>query len=98
METDQILGQIFRKQPSLRQMIREALLTRSQIERNAVRHRHEDIVYCVLSLQRHHQFSTKDAIAGTISAIAFDDPDFRLDFDAIAAIAPKRYLANPLPS
>jgi hypothetical protein len=98
MQTDQILEQIFsKKKPSLREMIRQAIADLPPQHKQLVRTRFKDIQFCALTLIKHHQFSERDAIAGTIAAIDFSNPDFKLVFKAIAANAPKRYVVDRLP-
>ena len=99
METDKILAQIFNKnKPSLRQMVRQAIADLPTQQQRIARDRFHDINYCVNTLRKHYQFSERDAIAGTIAAIDFSNPEFMLDFKAIASSAPKKYIANPLPN
>jgi hypothetical protein len=62
-----------------------------------VRKRFKDVHFCVLAIINYDQFSARDAIEGTIAAINFSDPDFKLDFKAIAANSPKRYIVDRLP-
>lgn len=98
MQTDKILEQIFSKRkPSLREMIRQAIADLPQESQRVVRDRFKDVHFCVLALINYRQFPARDAIDGTIAAIDFNDPNFVLVFDAIAANSPKRYIANPLP-
>jgi|GEM_PF-3520381 len=98
MQTDKILKQIFsKKKQSLREMIRQAIANLPQEHQRIATRRLKDISFCVLSLINHRQFPAQDAIDGTIAAIDFNNPNFVLIFDAIAANTPKRYIANPLP-
>jgi hypothetical protein len=98
MQTDKILEQIFsKKKRSLREMIRQAIADLPKDHQRIVKGRFKDVQYCILTLIKHHQFSERDAIAGTIAAIDFSNPDFKLVFKAIAANAPKRYVVDRLP-
>ena len=98
MQTDKILEQIFsKKKPSLRQLIRQAIADLPQEHQRIVRDRFKDVHFCILTMIKYDQFSERDAIDGTIAAINFNDPDFKLDFKAIAANSPKRYIVDRLP-
>lgn len=98
MEADKILEQIFsQKKPSLRQLIRQAIANLPQENQQIVRKRFKDVHFCILTMIKYDQFSERDAIDGTIAAINFSDPDFKLDFSAIAANTPKRYIVDRLP-
>jgi hypothetical protein len=77
-------------------MIRQAIADLPKDHQRIVKTRFKDVQYCCLTLINYHQFSERDAIAGTIAAINFSNPDFKLVFKAIAANAPKRYVVNPL--
>lgn len=99
MEADKILDRIFsQNKPSLRQQVKRAIAALPPQNQQVVRDRFNDVVFCVLTLTKYHRFCDRDAIDGTIAAIDFSNPNFVLDFDAIATNAPKRYIANPLPN
>lgn len=98
METEKILDQIFsRRQPSLKQLIRDAIAKLPPHHQPMAKARLNDIHFCVLALFNYNKLPAQDGIEGTLAAIDFSDPNFKLDFKAIAAATPKRYLANSLP-
>ena len=97
MDSDKIAEQIFsQKKLSLREMIRQAIAELPPPHQKIARNRFRDIQFCVGALVNNAQFPASDAIAATIKAINFDDPDFKFNPRAIAANSPKRYSVNPL--